>query len=842
MFSTLGRFAHKYRFYILACWVAITIFLVFQSPPLSEVGVTDQSQFLPEKTESVYARDLLNEKFGSGAQESTGIIVVYNEQGLNQQNMDQASKLRNWLISDNRPDAISSVTSIFDSEALRSSLVSQDNTTMMISVAFSSSALDENVKQAITTIRQQFALYPETSFYFTGNVGFLHDIFESVQRTIDNTTLVTIILVIVLLLIVYRSPIAALVPLITIGVSLLVARGIIGFLAQAGMDVSTIVDAYMVVTIFGVGTDYCLFIISRFREETARADNKRGIDFTMKQIGPVILASAVTVIVAFLCLSVSRFGMTKTSGYALAIGIAVTLAAGITLVPALMSIFGRHLFWPTKNKPKSDLKPKKRRWGWAKTGEWISRHPVLTAVPIIIVLLIPYLAIPGFTLSANVLTQLSSGEESSQGLNIIRGHFPVGELSPLTLVLQSESGSLLSPDSLEGIDRIAQELTKSEDLSRVDYPSIAGDQLISLGEQVKSLGDMVTMPGFSASSLSLLQSQAGQLEALALEYPGVMQSANYTSSLAILSQISPLVAQLSTASPAELPELISQLQTSLYDLDDALTNLGHEFQLEGSSQFVDWLKAVYFSADGTAARMYLILNVDPYSNDAATVLPQIREAVVAAVATSDLKTIEHYVGGETALYTDMVRTSNDDLTIVIIVTSIGILAIIFVLLRSLLAAVYMVITVLLNYGATLGLTAWIFIDILKFESLISMLPVLVFVILAAVGADYNIFLVSRIREESENKSIKEAVHHAVAHTGNVITSCGIILAGTFATLASSSFPMVLHIGVAIAIGVLIDTFLVRALLVPALATLLGRWNWWPSPLFRKMKKEQDKIE
>jgi RND superfamily putative drug exporter len=837
MFSALGRFANKYRFYVLGVWVAITIFLVFQAPPLAEVGVTDQSQFLPEKTESVYARNLLNEKFGSGTEDSSGIIVVYNEQGLNQQDMDDALKLRNWLISDNSPETVDNVTSVFDSEALRSSLVSQDNTTMMISVAFSSAALDENVKEAIKTIRQQFTLYPDTSFYFTGKVGFVHDLFESVQRTIDNTTLVTIILVIVLLLIVYRSPIAALVPLIAIGVSFLVARGIIGFLAQAGMDVSTVIDAYMVVTIFGVGTDYCLFIISRFREETARPDNKHGIDFTMRHIGPVILASAITVIIAFLCLSVSRFGMTKTSGYALAIGIAITLGVGLTLVPALMSIFGRFLFWPTKNKPKTDATPKKRRWGWAKTGEWISKHPVLTAVPIIVVLIIPYIAIPGLTLSANFLTQLSSDEESSQGLNIIRNHFPVGELSPLNLVLYSESGNLLTPGSLESIDQIAQKLTEVDELSRIDYPSVTGIQLISLGQQVKSLGDMITTPGFSLSNLSILETQAGQLEAIALKYPSVIQSSNFIASSATLSQVSSLAAQLNTASTSELLNLITQLQTSLYDLGNSLTALGSEFQLEGSSPFVDSLKEKYFSADGTTARMNLILAIDPYSNDASLAMPDIRQDVADVVAASGLGETEHYVGGETALYADMVTTSNDDLTIVIIVTSLGILAVIVILLRSLLASVYMVITVLLNYGATLGLTTWIFINLLGNESLINMLPVFVFVILAAVGADYNIFLVSRIREESENKSIKEAVHKAVANTGNVITSCGIILAGTFATLAGSTFPMVLQIGAAIAIGVLIDTFLVRALLVPSLATLFGRWNWWPSPLFRRMKKD-----
>jgi RND superfamily putative drug exporter len=158
-------------------------------------------------------------------------------------------------------------------------------------------------------------------------------------------------------------------------------------------------------------------------------------------------------------------------------------------------------------------------------------------------------------------------------------------------------------------------------------------------------------------------------------------------------------------------------------------------------------------------------------------------------------------------------------------------------LRSVLAPLYMVGTVLFNYGAALGVTSWILQDLFHYENLINMLPVFVFVMLAAVGADYNIFLMSRIREEAENKSIKEAVHQAVGHTGNVITSCGIILAGTFATLMISSFPMVLEIGTAIAIGVLLDTFLVRALLVPSLAALFGRYSWWPSALFRKLKKD-----
>ena len=522
MFSVFGHFALKYRYYILAVWLILTAFMVIRAPLLSKVGVTDQSQFLPQQTESVYARNLLNEKFGTGANatSSSGLIVVYNANGLNEQDMTQAQKLRNWLVSGNAPVAVTRVASVFDSAALRASLVSADNTTMMMSVGFATSALDDNAKQAIKEIRQQFQLYPGTTFYFTGSVGFINDLFASVQRTIDQTTLVTIILVIILLLIVYRSPIAALVPLIAIGVSFLVTRGIIGFLAQAGVGISTVTDAYMIVTIFGVGTDYCLFIISRFKEEMAQADNRQRIETTMKRIGPVIFASAVTVIIAFLCLSVSSFGMTKTSGIALAIGIAVTLAAGLTLVPALMSLFGRFLFWPSKIKPPDEAKLKKRRFGWAKTGEWISRHPLWTAVPIIIVLIIPYIAIPGLTLSANMLTQLPGDVESSQGLNIIRDHFPMGELSPLTLLIQSPGGSMLSPDSLQDIGKVAQSLTYDKNLTRVDYFSAPAQQLITTGTQVNALGGMVAAPGFDLARLAVLAAPFRQTAVDGCKLPG----------------------------------------------------------------------------------------------------------------------------------------------------------------------------------------------------------------------------------------------------------------------------------------------------------------------------------
>ena len=163
----------------------------------------------------------------------------------------------------------------------------------------------------------------------------------------------------------------------------------------------------------------------------------------------------------------------------------------------------------------------------------------------------------------------------------------------------------------------------------------------------------------------------------------------------------------------------------------------------------------------------------------------------------------------------------------------GILIVTTILLRSILAPIYMIVTVLFNFGATMGISTWLFLDVLKQNSINYMLPIFVFIILIAVGADYNIFLVSRIREEFHKRPLKEAISTSIANTGGVITACGIILAGTFGTLMTASLQLVFQIGAAISIGVLIDTFLIRAILIPSIATMAGRWSWWPSRLYRK---------
>jgi putative drug exporter of the RND superfamily len=245
------------------------------------------------------------------------------------------------------------------------------------------------------------------------------------------------------LLLIYRSPVAIFVPLITIGVSYLTARGIAGYMAASGTNVSSLVDAYLVVTLFGIGTDYCLFMVSRYKEELGLNHHRAAGQRALERIGPVILASATTVIVALLCLGISQFGMNRTSGFVLAIGVAITLLASLSLTPALISLFGQKLLWPAK------LQRNKRETGhvWNRLGRQITRRPALLAVPIIVVLALPYIALPKINYTADMMSQMPQDIDSVQGYNTLRDHFSTGVLNPLEVVIEAPGTNLTDPSS-----------------------------------------------------------------------------------------------------------------------------------------------------------------------------------------------------------------------------------------------------------------------------------------------------------------------------------------------------------------------------------------------------------
>jgi RND superfamily putative drug exporter len=245
------------------------------------------------------------------------------------------------------------------------------------------------------------------------------------------------------------------------------------------------------------------------------------------------------------------------------------------------------------------------------------------------------------------------------------------------------------------------------------------------------------------------------------------------------------------------------------------------------------LEGAFVSPDKTASRSYIILKTDPYATNSLANIRKLRDQASNILAANGLSYMKAGLGGSTAEFADIQTSINQDFLKVMLIVVAGVMLIFMILLRSIIAPLYLMATVVISFGSTLGIVTLLFQDALGQNGILYMIPIILFVLLIALGADYNIFLSSRIREESGKLGILEGIRVASSKTGGIITACGIILAGTFATLVFAPMQLMAQVGVAVAIGILLDTFIVRALLVPAIATLIGRGNWWPSKLGRK---------
>jgi RND superfamily putative drug exporter len=234
-----------------------------------------------------------------------------------------------------------------------------------------------------------------------------------------------------------------------------------------------------------------------------------------------------------------------------------------------------------------------------------------------------------------------------------------------------------------------------------------------------------------------------------------------------------------------------------------------------------------------STRLFVILDEQPYDRSSLVAADRISEVTRLSLRESPLPPEDASITGASPFFADISRVTARDVRVIVIAVILGVFLVLVLLLRSLLAPLYLVLTVLLSFAATLGLTSIVFQGLLGEEGLVWWLPVFLFVTLVALGADYNIFLMGRIREEAHTTDTRQAVATGLAATGHVITSAGLILAGTFAALLAAPFEGMVQLGFAATMGLLIDTFIVRSLLVPSIAVLAGSASWWPSARSRQ---------
>jgi RND superfamily putative drug exporter len=572
------------------------------------------------------------------------------------------------------------------------------------------------------------------------------------------TQLFSLLLIIVLLVVIFRSVVAPLLTLLPAAIVLQLSGALIGGLGSIGLKVSSVTQLLLIVLILGAGTDYGLFLVFRVREEMQSGRTPhQAVEIAVSRVGESIAGSASTVILALLSLSLANFGLYKDLGPPLAIGIAVMLLAGLTLLPALLAIAGRGAFWPFK------LDRTQLHGGmWGRMAARLVQRPALALMVGVVVFGALAIAVVGYkpggfggTLSAPAGTSVAAGNAA------FKQHFPEASQNPTNLIMDLPESAWSDPGRLVKATRL----------------------LLGTGEFTKLVGPLD--PNGNAISPNQLVS--------------------------LHNELGPALA-LPAAEPAG-----TNVPASLYNSYRATARF-----ISGSGITVQWEAGLKAG--------------DPTTSAAINAIPGVRTAF-AGVAR-DVGVTRSGVAGEAPALNDVSSISDRDLKRIVPIAVVVIGIILALVLRSLVAPLYLLASVVISYLASLGLAVIVFVYFFHQGGLTFILPFLMFIFLLALGEDYNILVMSRIREEAARLPLREAVVKAVGATGSTVTSAGLVLAGTFAVFAVISARQpggssIESVGFGLAVGILLDTFVVRTVLVPATVTLFGRLNWWPAAMGRK---------
>jgi putative drug exporter of the RND superfamily len=748
VFRGIGSFSVRFRWFIVAAWLAAAVAVPHFLPSLASVTQGNNANFLPASAPSEHAAQLAK-PFGTS--NVTPVLVLAARTGAPLTAADQA-----WLIGLQKDlRRVPSVTVVRDlgpspdghAEQLEAlSNASQGNSPAVTDLV-------NGLRSAISRAGPPQGL----SVHLAGAIPVAVDQQKQTGNTGNQIQSLSVLFIIVLLLLIFRAVLAPLITLVPAFAAITIAGPLVAEAAQAGLKVSQLAQILLIVLVLGAGTDYGLFLVFRVREQLrAGLEPKEAVIASVTRVGESITFSAATVIAALLSLLIATFQIYSTLGIPLAIGIGVMLLAGLTLLPALLAIFGRAAFWPSKT-----------RTGTGKIGVWgrfaarIVRHPALIlSIGLVIFggLAVASFGYKGAGFGGEVNAPAHS--DSAAGQALLTKYFPRSTANPTNIIFRLKQPAWDDPAVL----------------------ARAGQQLSASGLFTKLTGPLdPTGYALTPAQYAALHARLGPAKLLPpVPPPGLkIPAAGYQLYRATAQYVSP----------------------------DGRT-----------VQFATGLKA------GDAAR-----------TSAMNAVPSIRAEttrVAHAIGAADSG-----VGGEAPALYDVSSISNSDLSRVIPVAILVIGLLLAVVMRSLVAPLYLIASVGLSYLAALGLAVLLFVDIGGSAGLTFILPFLMFIFLLALGEDYNILVMTRIREEARTLRLRDAVSHALNATGTTVTSAGLVLAGTFGVFAlvgarTSGGSQFVNLAVGLALGILMDTFLVRTLLVPSTVLLLGRWNWWPSRMSR----------
>lgn len=899
--------------WIVAGWLALVILVVCFAPNLTKLAAEGQARMLAADAESRQAALLLNHCWPDQAYSSMAAAVVFRPGGLTDLDRRYAAKLAERIVGEDAPGDVLRVLGPGSAPEVAARLMSTDQSAMMVVVSLSSSFVAPTTHQTVSWLEKLAEAEgppPGLQVRWTGDAVIGREYMKNVQTSLDRAAVATVALLLVVLLIVYRSIWLALVPLATIGASLIVARGLLAWMMLLGWDLSPLVELFLIAVLFGVGTDFCLFLSWRYAERLNPETPLASMRATLSRSTKPLATSAGTIIVGLLLMGTTRFKLFSSTGPSVAIALALSLVATLTLTPALLLILARARPAAFKGLAGGSRKT------WERIGRLAMARP-LRSWAITILAMVP-LSIVGLRTHfiQDILSELPASSPAATDFRLTAAKFDPGMLAPLTVVLESDV-DLRRSEGLAMIDDVSrllshqrmltevrsatQPLGSTEPLERARLASRLGevdrgfvqieagaDQLQKgLSEGAAKLraavwleqrtGLSLTGPKpttkqdvgvarvsgrdgngkgtMSASSRTMLD--LGLIGASAMGMPGLGRALGSVTAGATGPRSASSAAATSAKESKPAEEKVPE--TMLRDLGRAVQGVGRiaagaaRAHREMASILTDpvgrraldrllindqtvhenpeLLRSfhAYITPDGLRARIDLTQSDRLFSHAAMDQVLVLRRRLTDYLGEYEGVHVTARIAGANAESADIRALTTADQLQSWIIVPLGVFLVLLAAIRDPLACANLVATMILTYAFALGATHIVFVTLMGAEGLDWKVPYFLFVLLVAVGVDYNVFLMTRLAEESRKRGLREGIIRAISHTGGLITSAAAITACSFASFLTSPLSSLRQLGFALAVGVLVDAILVRPVLVPCGHWLLTRTRELLSP-------------
>ncbi len=736
-----AKFISKTAWIWIAVWLIAAAISCF-APKIPSLLSEESKSFLPADMPSQKAMARLREEFPDDAFSSRAVVLFVRESGLTLVDKETTSLLARTL-AENSQRWNWRVTAAALSPVMRSLLESSEGKAAIVVVDLPAGSLTSHTVKRFREIERAVADLPRPEglqVEITGSAAMGGLLESNAKRDVDLTTIWALAAVMAILLFVYRSPLAMFLPLMTIAAALLVSLGLVGWLARLGWPINSLVQMFMIVIVVGVGTDYCLFLFARFREDASEVGNLRGAAMTaVTHAGPAVLASAGTNALGMATLWFARNRDLHTSGPTIALSIVIAGACVMTLSASLIHVGGR---WLVRRKDSAHHHDA-RLWCWA--SELVKRRP--WAVTFVVGV---------FLLCASFLGAWKRNEPVYDSLD----QFPVDS------------------SFVRGARSYSQHFQGGR-------PVAEATLLVTFPERING-------PEKSDALRKLLDAMAAAIH----ERQSVIHYRDLVDPLGAWRE----------------PEA-NQIQGGIVP----------------RAIIEQFARPTYLGRSGMTTRIDVGLEIEPRSIPAMKAMSELREIVAEVLHRDsgfgpDASAAVIDIGGENAIYADMRNLRIRDFAVVA-ATAIGVIfAVLLWLLRSAIQSAILIVATLLTYLTAYGATWLIVRGMFGAPALAWQIDFLLFIVVLSLGQDYNIFVVARVHEELKRLDPREAVATAVRRTGSVVSSCGVIMAATFASMFSGSLMMMKEFAIALSLAMLIDTFIVRPLLVPALILLAYRFS------------------